>query len=134
MRELLGRTQDAMATEFAALAMEAWAKRRARTFQDAERGLCFGRLTLDRTLRPLYIGRRWVHDDDREPLVVELAGAGRAPLLYRDAVGSAAGAAAAPLPHRGAADRRHLRRVARRYRSRRRERQRLSPRGARAPA
>src|SRR6059058_3457236 len=70
MRTTLGRTQDAMATEFAALAMEAWAKRRARTFQDAERGLCFGRLTLDGTLRPLYVGRRWVHDDEREPLVV----------------------------------------------------------------
>ena len=36
-----------MATEDAARAMEAWAKRRMRTFQDAERGLCFGRLTLD---------------------------------------------------------------------------------------
>jgi DNA helicase IV len=93
MRELLGRTQQAMATEAAALAMEAWAKRTARTFQDAERGLCFGRLTLaasagggaagarpkdpaagggggDGALRPLYVGRRWVHDDDREPLVV----------------------------------------------------------------
>jgi DNA helicase IV len=70
MRSTLGRTQDAMATEFAALAIEAWAKRRARTFQDAERGLCFGRLTLDGTLRPLYIGRRWVHDDEREQLVV----------------------------------------------------------------
>ena len=43
----LERTQDSMATEFAALAMEAWAKRRMRTFQDAERGLVFGRLTLD---------------------------------------------------------------------------------------
>ncbi len=70
MHATLGRTQDAMATEFAALAMETWAKRRARTFQDAERGLCFGRLTVDGTLRPLYIGRRWVHDDEREPLVV----------------------------------------------------------------
>ncbi|HZT45643.1 MAG TPA: AAA family ATPase [Gaiellaceae bacterium] len=70
MRATLGRTQDAMATEFAALAMEAWAKRRARTFADAEQGLCFGRLTLDGTLRPLYVGRRWVHDDDREALVV----------------------------------------------------------------
>jgi len=70
MRSTLGRTQDAMATEFAALAIEAWAKRRARTFQDAERGLCFGRLTLDGTLRPLYIGRRWVHDDEREQLIV----------------------------------------------------------------
>ena len=70
MRETLGRTQDAMATEWAALAMEAWAKRRARTFQDAERGLCFGRLSLDGTLYPLYIGRRWVHDDRHEVLVV----------------------------------------------------------------
>jgi DNA helicase IV len=70
MRTTLGRTQDAMATEFAALAIEAWAKRRARTFQDAERGLCFGRLTLDGALLPLYVGRRWVHDDEREPLVI----------------------------------------------------------------
>jgi len=70
MRETLGRTQNAMATEWAALAMEAWAKRRARTFQDAERGLCFGRLSLDGTPRPLYIGRRWVHDDRHEVLVV----------------------------------------------------------------
>jgi DNA helicase IV len=70
MRSTLERTGDAMATEFAAIAMEAWAKRRVRTFQDAERGLCFGRLTLDAAPRPLYIGRRWVHDDEREVLVV----------------------------------------------------------------
>ena len=70
MRTTLERTGDMMATEFAAIAMEAWAKRRVRTFQDAERGLCFGRLTLDATLRPLYVGRRWVHDDQHEMLVV----------------------------------------------------------------
>ena len=70
MRETLGKTQNAMATEWAALAMEAWAKRRARTFQDAERGLCFGRLTLDGPPRPLYVGRRWVHDDSHEVLVI----------------------------------------------------------------
>jgi DNA helicase IV len=70
MRSTLGRTQSSMATEFAAVAMEAWAKRRARTFQDAENGLCFGRLTLDGAGRPLYVGRRWVHDDDREPVIV----------------------------------------------------------------
>jgi DNA helicase IV len=45
-------------------------KRRIRTFQDADRGLCFGRLTLDAALRPLYVGRRWVHDDQHEMLVV----------------------------------------------------------------
>jgi DNA helicase IV len=70
MRSTLERTGDMMATEFAAVAMEAWAKRRVRTFQDAERGLCFGRLTLDVALRPLYVGRRWVHDDQHEMLVV----------------------------------------------------------------
>jgi DNA helicase IV len=70
MRATLERTGDSMATEFAAIAMEAWAKRRVRTFQDAERGLCFGRLTLDSALRPLYVGRRWVHDETQEMLVV----------------------------------------------------------------
>ncbi len=70
MRSTLERTGDAMATEFAAIAMEAWVKRRIRTFQDTDRGLCFGRLTLDAGLRPLYIGRRWVHDDQHEMLVI----------------------------------------------------------------
>jgi DNA helicase IV len=70
MRSTLERTGDAMATEFAAIAMEAWVKRRIRTFQDADRGLCFGRLTLDAGLRPLYVGRRWVHDDQHEMLVI----------------------------------------------------------------
>ena len=70
MRESLDRTQHAMATDWAALYMEAWAKRRRKTFDDAERGLVFGRLTLDGTPRLLYIGRRWVHDDKHEPLVV----------------------------------------------------------------
>ena len=70
MRSTVARTQEAMATEWAALNMEAWAKRRMRTFEDAERGLVFGRLTLDGTPRPLYVGRRWVHDDEHESMVV----------------------------------------------------------------
>ena len=70
MRSTVARTQEAMATEWAALNMEAWAKRRMRTFEDAERGLVFGRLTLNGTPRPLYVGRRWVHDDEHESLVV----------------------------------------------------------------
>ena len=70
MRETLEGAQDRMATEFAAVAMEAWLKRRQKTFHDAERGLVFGRLTLDGTLRPLYVGRRWVHDDTHDVLVV----------------------------------------------------------------
>src|SRR3954447_26045476 len=70
MRSTVARTQEAMATEWAALNMEAWVKRRMRTFEDAERGLVFGRLTLDGTPRPLYVGLRWVHDDEHESLVV----------------------------------------------------------------
>src|SRR5690242_9679894 len=70
MRTTLEGAQDRMATEFAALAIEAWMKRRQKTFLDAERGLCFGRLTLDGLQRPLYVGRRWVHDDAHEMLVV----------------------------------------------------------------
>src|SRR5919206_908438 len=70
MRKTLEGAQDRMATEFAALAIEAWMKRRQKTFEDAERGLCFGRLTLEDLARPLYVGRRWVHDDDQDVLVV----------------------------------------------------------------
>jgi DNA helicase IV len=70
MRQTLEGAQDRMATEFAALAIEAWMKRRQKTFLDADRGLCFGRLTLDASARPLYVGRRWVHDDRHDVLVV----------------------------------------------------------------
>jgi len=70
MRKTLEGVQDRMATEFAARAIEAWMKRRQKTFVDAERGLCFGRLSLDELARPLYVGRRWVHDDKQDVLVV----------------------------------------------------------------
>jgi DNA helicase IV len=69
-RGLVERAADATDSEVAALALEAWAVRRLRTFEDAERGLCFGRLDLESTPRPLYVGRRWVHDEASEPLVV----------------------------------------------------------------
>jgi DNA helicase IV len=70
MREVVERAADATDSEVAALALEAWAVRRLKTFEDAERGLCFGRLDLETTPAPLYVGRRWVHDDDNELLVV----------------------------------------------------------------
>jgi DNA helicase IV len=70
MRGRVERAADATDNEIAALALEAWAVKRLRTFADAERGLCFGRLDLDTTPKPLYVGRRWVHDDESEPLVV----------------------------------------------------------------
>ena len=70
MRGVVERAADATDSEVAALALEAWAARRLRTFEDAERGLCFGRLDLDTTPKPLYVGRRWVHDDDESELLV----------------------------------------------------------------
>ena len=44
MRDTLLRTFDAAATEVAAQWIEKWATTRFRTFEDAERGLCFGRI------------------------------------------------------------------------------------------
>jgi DNA helicase IV len=70
MRELVARAGEAGATDVAAALLEAWSARRLQTFADAERGLCFGRLTLEHTTSPLYIGRRWVHDDDQDVVVV----------------------------------------------------------------
>jgi DNA helicase IV len=69
MRETIERAGNAADNEIAALALDAWAARRLRTFEDAERGLCFGRLDVETTSKPLYVGRRWVHDDDQDVLV-----------------------------------------------------------------
>ena len=70
MRETLAHTADAGATEVAAEAIERWAARRLATFADADRGLCFGRIDVDSHSTPLYVGRRWVHDDEQRMLVV----------------------------------------------------------------
>src|SRR5919108_3945935 len=70
MRTTVQRAAEVADGEVAAAALDAWARRRLVTFMDAERGLCFGRLDLDGSVRPLYVGRRWVHGDDQEPLVV----------------------------------------------------------------
>jgi DNA helicase IV len=70
MREALERAGDAGATEIAGELLAAWSARRLQTISDAERGLCFGRLDLEGTLRPLYVGRRWVHDEAQTPVVV----------------------------------------------------------------
>ena len=70
MRAALLRTGDAGATEVAAEAIEAWATRRLQTFDDAERGLCFGRIDVELAKDPLYVGRRWIHDDTEDVLVV----------------------------------------------------------------
>jgi DNA helicase IV len=70
MRDRIAHAGDAAVGETAAEALDAWATRRLATLDDAERGLCFGRLDLELTSDPLYVGRRWVHDDRQEMLVV----------------------------------------------------------------
>ena len=70
MRALLEHAPDAAEGEIAALAIERWAKERLRTYVDAERGLCFGRIDVDGAKAPLYVGRRWVHDDAQDVVVV----------------------------------------------------------------
>jgi DNA helicase IV len=70
MREAVAGASDRVDGEVAQAAMDAWAARRLRTFEDAERGLCFGRLDVESVERPLYVGRRWVHDDAQRQLIV----------------------------------------------------------------
>ena len=70
MRSSVSRAVDAVDGEVAQAAMGAWAARRLKTFADAERGLVFGRLDFEQLARPLYLGRRWVHDDELQQVVV----------------------------------------------------------------
>src|SRR5437764_1622349 len=70
MRQVVANAGDKVDGEVAQAAMDAWAAKRLRTFEDAERGLCFGRLDIETVLHPLYIGRRWVHDEEQQQLVV----------------------------------------------------------------
>ncbi len=70
MRAAVAGAGDQVDGEIAQAAMDAWAARRLRTFEDAERGLCFGRLDFETILKPLYIGRRFVHDESQRQLVV----------------------------------------------------------------
>jgi DNA helicase IV len=69
VRRQVERAGEAGIGEIEALVLEAWAAKRLVTFEDAERGLCFGRLDLDGVIRPLYVGRRWVHEH-QSPIVV----------------------------------------------------------------
>lgn len=70
MREIVLRAADAADGEVAQAALDAWAVRRLATYEDAERGLLFGRLDFDTLDHPYYIGRRWVHDEEGRQLVV----------------------------------------------------------------
>jgi DNA helicase IV len=69
-RETLLRTAGAAATEEAAEAIEKWSARRLQSLAEAEEGLCFGRLDSEGSEAPVYVGRRWVDDEERTTLVV----------------------------------------------------------------
>ena len=69
MRERVGRVLDAAAGEIAALALEKWQAQTLQSYEDAERGICFGRIDMDEGDN-LYIGRRWIHEDDQSIVVV----------------------------------------------------------------
>ena len=87
---------------------------RLRTYEDAERGLCFGRIDSEESADPLYVGRRWIHDDARRALVVNWQAPAARPVLHRDAGRTARRHPAPPLPHRGTHADRDQRRGARR--------------------
>jgi DNA helicase IV len=70
MRQVVAHAGDKVDGEVAQAAMDAWAARRLRTYEDAEQGLVFGRLDVETMRRPLYVGRRWVHDEEQRQLVV----------------------------------------------------------------
>jgi DNA helicase IV len=70
MREVVANAGDKVDGEVAQAAMDAWAARRLRTYEDAEQGLVFGRLDVETMRRPLYVGRRWVHDEEQRQLVI----------------------------------------------------------------
>ena len=65
--ERLGEAVDA--PEYQAGWFEEYARSRLATFEDVDRGLCFGKLDVDGAAASLYVGRRWVHEDDA-PVVV----------------------------------------------------------------
>jgi DNA helicase IV len=69
MRVRVGRVLDVAAGEMAALALEKWQARTLRSYEDAERGICFGRIDMDEG-DALYVGRRWIHEDDQSIVVV----------------------------------------------------------------
>src|SRR5919106_2769807 len=70
MREVLERAAGAAVSDVAAEAIERWSALRLVSFDEAERDLCFGRIDVESHGEPLYVGRRWVDDDDRHTLVV----------------------------------------------------------------
>jgi DNA helicase IV len=50
--------------DIAAGRIASWVDRRLAAYERAEEILCFGRIDVDSVENPLYVGRRWVQDDD----------------------------------------------------------------------
>ena len=70
MRDVVARAATATDREVRGARARGMGANRLATFEDAERGLLFGRLDFEGVERPLYVGRRWVHDDEQRQLVV----------------------------------------------------------------
>ena len=70
MRAVVGRAGDAADGEVAQAALDAWAAQAARDVRGRRARALFGRLDFEAVERPLYVGRRWVHDDEQEQVVV----------------------------------------------------------------
>ena len=69
MREALIRTVDAAGVgadgaDIAVGKIATWVDRRLAAYERAEQILCFGRIDVDSVTRPIYVGRRWVEDED----------------------------------------------------------------------
>jgi hypothetical protein len=69
MRQALLRTVGAAGEggeglDIAASKIEAWVDRRLAAYERAEEILCFGRIDVESVGDPLYVGRRWIQDDD----------------------------------------------------------------------
>ena len=113
MREALLRTVNAAGiggegADIAVGRVEAWVDRRLATYEAAEQILCFGRIDVDSVEDPLYVGRRWVHDDEGVA-GRQLAGACRAPVLHGDAGRASRRHPPASLPPQGPDTHRHQR-------------------------
>ncbi len=69
MRQALLRTVGAAGVgsdglDIAAGRVAAWVDRRLAAYERAEEVLCFGRIDVESVEDPIYVGRRWVQDDD----------------------------------------------------------------------
>src|SRR5262245_63953536 len=69
MREALLRTIGAAGVgadgaDIGVTRIASWVDRRLAAYERAEEILCFGRIDVDSVEDPLYVGRRWVQDDD----------------------------------------------------------------------